>query len=562
MFVRSTFIAVAVLLLTSTLVPAEAALVAFRRGFGGPLNDVSRSIDVDGNGIYLVGTTESFGANPPNVFVTIFNADDTHRCSVLLDLGGDDRGAAVKSYNNRLYVTGQTDFGPTPPNFFAAILDTNCGLQGFRVYDFGGPETVYDLAVEPSAPPNLYVVGSQSGAGAFVIKLNATLHPVWGRMFKVKSGDDEARGVAFSGGRVYVAGNATQSGSDNIFLTIFDANGNHVATRELATAADDVGRAVAVLGGEIYLAGFTDYPGRGLEAVIAKFDSSLALQWVRAYGSTSNEIGNSIDLAGGLIYVTGETTALGSQDVMLVAVAPNGGISHSFLLTGASLSAPDVGYDLRASGSCVLVTGERGGWPMFYVISDIAVNSLSVTVAAPTPSVANVAATAISTLPGTASFSPTIDASAPQDAFYTRFCPDTLVRETTTTQTTTTLTTSTSISTLTTTQTAYNIMTTTMTQVETTTKTSLTTATTTLTSAETSTATTTRTEVTSRTETLTTTRTITREETTTQTLASTSTVLFAEPFTTYILPALIALIAVIVGVTLAFRRRHRRIFQY
>lgn len=561
MLSRNIALALSILLLALMVAPVEASLVAFRRGFGGAASDVAQSIDVDGNGIYVVGTTDSFSVNAPNAYLTIFNSDDTHRCSVSIDLGGDDLGIAVKVHGNRVYMLGQTNFGPAPPNFFIAAFDTNCGLQSFMLYDLGGVEAVYDLAVEPSASPSLYVVGSQTGAGALIVKVNSTLNFIWGRIFKVRDAADEAFGVSLSGGRVYVTGKATPPGSSNIFLTVFDVNGNHVASRELATAADEQGYDIVVQGGEIYLVGSVDYPGRGLESVIAKFNSTLVLQWVKAYGTTSNERGYSVDAAGGLLYLTGETTALGSVDAMLVAVTLAGDISHSFVVVG-NPSAVDRGLGIKASGSCILFTGERAGWPMFYVIGDMSANTLSVTISSLTPSITNAVATAISPPPSTASFSPSIDSSSPQDAFYTRYCPDTLIRETTTTRTTTALTTSTSVETLITTQTAYNIVTTTVstTSFLTTTSTSYTTATSTIT--ETLTYLTTRTEVTSRTDTQTTTKTVTREATTTQTQTSTSTVLFAEPFTTYILPALIALVAILIAASLILSRRRRRFIQY
>ena len=149
------------------------------------------------------------------------------------------------------------------------------------------------------------------------------------------------------------------------------------------------------------------------------------------------------------------------------------------------------------------------------------------------------------------------------DAFYSWFCPDALVVSTTTTSTV--LTTSTLSTTVTSvvgsTTTVYDVRTTTITQTSVTTATSSTTTTLTQTATTTRTDTTTLTHSTTYSTTYSTTTTLlttlTHSTTTTLSTTTTSTQYFAEPVTTYVLPALLAVIAALLGASLVVGRGRR-----
>ena len=61
------------LLMGTQIVAANAAVVTFRQLFGGSNPDFARGIFVDSNHIYVVGETNSFGPNTPNLFLSIFD---------------------------------------------------------------------------------------------------------------------------------------------------------------------------------------------------------------------------------------------------------------------------------------------------------------------------------------------------------------------------------------------------------------------------------------------------------------------------------------------------------
>ncbi len=556
---------VSLLLILTVLPSSPASLETFRRSFGGSSADMARGIAVAPDGtVYLTGWTGSYGSNPPNLYLSIFRPDNTHFCSVAVDLGGAEIGVALRTHGGKLYVVGVTSSGPNPPNIIATRFDTNCNLEILKVMDLGGQETPASIAVEPSSPPNFYVVGSQATMGSVIMKVNSSLDVVWAKVYKVIGGDDRANAVEFSGGKVYVTGVAVSGGDSNVFLSIFNPDGSHAGTRMAATANIEEGNAIAVKGGEIYVTGTAFYPGRSLEALVARFDTSLNLQWAKVVGTdTADEGGSSVAVtANGLVYVAGSSSFLGSNDVLIAALSNTGTYSHAFAVATQG-TAPDEAFSALARGSCVYAAGQNSNWPMYYVALDAEANSLSMTVSTPTPSIASPTWTTSTPTPSTASFAPSLDSTAfpDSDSLYMRFCPDTLLLVTTTTSLATQTTTLALTTTITSTTTAYQIATTTLTSIERVTSVEKSTMTTTMRTTETERSTIYQTETATVSTTTIITTVSTSSVTQVKTETTTTTIPFAEPVSTYVLPALLVLVAGLLAATLMSRRR-RRLIQY
>jgi hypothetical protein len=555
---RLRYAAVGVLSVMLLLPAAWGELTSFKRIYGGAGSESARDIFVDSNGIYMVGVTDSFGASPPNAYLTIFKPDNTHHCSVAVDLGGNEGGIGLVVHAGKVYVLGSTTTGSSPPDFFIAVFDTSCTLQASKQYDLGPGDVATAITVEPAATPSFYVAGYGSGVGgSFIMKLDNNLNPVWAVGFRVRSANDIVSSLVFSGGKLYVVGTSDNSGDANMYLSIFTPAGSHTATRELASSSQELAQSVTVSGSRIYMTGYVNYPGRGLEAVIASLDTSPSFLWAKIYGTApGHELGNGLAVAGGLIYITGYTTVFGSTDVMLTAFTDAGSVSHSFAIAGAG-TGYDEGYAAFGSGSCVFTTGISQTWPMVYAVVEGEVNNFPLTVSSISPTTTSLTPNLPSISPGLTGFTPTIDTLQMSDAFYSKFCPDSIVSTTTSTVTTTTGTTTTATTILTTTSTVYTIATTTITSTQTMTTVIPTTTTTTeverLTQTITQTLSTTRTQTETTTQTLQTTQTLEKTEMFSTTF--TSTVLFAEPFTNYMLPLIIVLVVAIAGAAIIFRRR-------
>jgi hypothetical protein len=561
------------LLIGTQIVVANAAVMTFRQRFGGPSgDDVARGIFVDSNYIYIVGRTRSTGSGAWDLFLAIFKKDDNSLgCIRAVDIGGaDDFGQAVLAYGGNVYVIGYTDytvFPYSPPNILLVKFDTSCAVIDAKVYDIDFGDIPYGLSISPDG--YLYIAGMSSSAAHLLKVKTLDLSIVWARGVRIAGGGDSANSVTISGNKLYVTG---RTFANDLFVAKFDAaSGNLEASKVFPTPQFEEGRDIVVAGDKVYVAGIHQLPTGNQEFLFMKLDTNLNLELAKTFGTPEVEDIFSLSMVGGLAYAVGYSSHFGSQDVVLFAVNPStGDLSHAFVLgDGATIQGA---YDSASTGTCLIYTGDTNGWPLSYRVLDLdEVNAATIGFLPPPP----VSPSSNPVTPTSISFTLTTPPFMPgppipnYDAFYSWFCPDALVVSTTTTSTA--LTTSTLSTTVTsvvgTTTTVYDVRTTTITQTSVTTTTSTSSTTTTLTQ----TATTTRTETTTLTQsttysttystTTTLSTTLTHSTTTTLSTTTTSTQYFAEPVTTYVLPALLAVIAALLGASLVVGRR-RRPFPY
>jgi len=557
------------LLIGTQIVVANAAVMTFRQRFGGPSgDDVARGIFVDSDYIYIVGRTRSTGTGAWDLFLAIFNrADNSLRCIRAVDIGGaNDFGQAVVAYGGNVYVIGYTDYGANPSNVLLVKFDTNCAVIAAKVYDIDFNDIPYGLTISPDGQ-YLYIAGMSLSAAHLLKVKTSDLSIEWARGVRITGGGDSANSVTISGNKLYVTG---RTSANDLFVARFNATGDFDgsnAYKVFRTLEFEEGRDIVVAGGKVYVAGIHQLPTGNQEFLFMKLDpNTLNLELARAFGTSGVEDIFSLSMVGGLAYAVGYSNHFGSFDVVLFAVNPSTGyLSHAFVIgDGATNQAA---YDSASTGTCLIYTGATNGWPLSYRVLDLdEVNDATIGFSTPSVSPSNniVFPTSISFTLTTPFFTPGIPIPN-YDAFYSWFCPDALVVSTTTTSTILTTSTLSTIvtSVVGTTTTVYDVRTTTITQTSVTTTTSTSSTTTTLTQ----TATTTRTETTTLTQsttysttystTTTLSTTLTYSTTTTLSTTTTSTQYFAEPVTTYVLPALLAVIAALLGASLVVGRRRR-----
>jgi hypothetical protein len=544
------------LLIGTQIVVANAAVVTFRQLFGGSNPDFARGIFVDSNYIYIVGETNSFGPNPPNLFLSIFRLDNSHKCSVAVDLGVFERAWRVVAHGGNVYVSGDTNYGGNP-NVLVVKFDTNCNVLGAAVYDIDAtnPDLPFGLSIS-SDGSTLYIAGFSASAAHLLAVRTSDFSVAWAKLFRVTGGGDAANSVTFSGNKLYVTG-LTSTG--HLFVSRFDAaSGNHEASKVFSTPQPVEGRDVVVAGGKVYVAGRYDDPVKQREFLFMRLDTNLNLELAKTFGTNAFDDVTSLSMVGGLAYAVGMSNFFGSPDAALFAVNPStGDLSHAFVL--ARDASVQNAQDSASTGSCLIYTGVSDGWPAFYGVLDATAGTISFTISSPAPTITTPTVTPAFPTPTATGFTPTFNTPAAGDAFYSWFCPDALVVSTTTTSTV--LTTSTLSTTVTSvvgsTTTVYDVRTTTITQTSVTTTTSSTTTTLTQTATTTRTETTTLTQSTTYSTTTTLSTTLTHSTTTTLSTTITSTQYFAEPVTTYVLPALLAVIAALLGASLVVGRRRR-----
>ena len=132
------------------------------------------------------------------------------------------------------------------------------------------------------------------------------------------TGTEYGYGVTYdSSGNVYITGytNSAGAGGNELLIAKYNSSGTIQWQRTLGTGTayrhDDTGRMIAVdSSGNVYVNGTTNFTGGYDSMMIAKYNSSGTLQWQKTFGdSNTQERGHGITVdSSGNVFVCGETT--------------------------------------------------------------------------------------------------------------------------------------------------------------------------------------------------------------------------------------------------------------
>jgi len=317
--------------------------------YGGSVGDEGRSCTCDGNGfVYLVGSTTSSSAiATPSCFqATLASSGATDGFIVKFNTNGVRQwgtyygGGAYEQFftcttdlNNNLYVGGMTQSntsttivtpGAHQTTFTASWTGSSNGLlvkfnsSGVRQWaTFYGNSNDYIYSSATDMSGNLYIVGRTEATGTiiatpgshqpnnigsytdgFLVKFNANGVRQWGTFYGGSVGNDEVRACSTDTlGNVYISG-ITNGGTGTVIAT----SGSHQST---------IG-------------------GGGVDAFIAKFNSSGVRQWGTFYGGSLDDAFYScVNDAMGNIYLLGVTT---STNLNVISTAG----SHQSVFGGGS----------------------------------------------------------------------------------------------------------------------------------------------------------------------------------------------------------------------------------
>jgi hypothetical protein len=160
---------------------------------------------------------------------------------------------------------------------------------------------------------------------AFISKYDASGALLWTKQIGTSS-NDTSNSVSVDGsGNVYISGvtdgglGGASAGGQDAFLVKYDANGTLLWTRQAGTSAFDRSNAVSVDGlGNVYISGITQGSLGGTnagsnDAFISKYDASGTILWTEQLGTSSSDncFGVSVDISGNA-YAVGST--LGSLE--------------------------------------------------------------------------------------------------------------------------------------------------------------------------------------------------------------------------------------------------------
>jgi hypothetical protein len=204
------------------------------------------------------------------------------------------------------------------------------------------------------------VQGMSAGSyDAWLAKYDADGNELWRRQ-RGSTSADFVRDVAADGlGNIYLTGySAGNLGSPPVgiydaFVMKYDAAGNHVWTRQLGTTLEDESWGATTDGlGNVIITGTTNGALSGMnagvsDAFVTMYDAAGNLLWTRQFGAANDDGGNGVWADGfGGVYAAGTTNAMGrtpsAGDALLVKLAPVPEPS-AVLLLGACAAALIVG---------------------------------------------------------------------------------------------------------------------------------------------------------------------------------------------------------------------------
>ncbi|MEO8589877.1 MAG: SBBP repeat-containing protein [Flavobacteriales bacterium] len=232
--------------------------------------------------------------------------------------------------------------------FTALLLTiTNAQQWNWAADAGGGGNTDFCFGIATDSQGNVYWCGSVSGTAEFgcatiapgnnVVGVLAKYDPSgtcqWVRSMGTTFDYSWTYNVAIDAqDRIYVTGsyngNATfgdgvtlnSISGDDIFLARYTVNGNCLWARRAGTSSSDEARGIAVSDdGSVFISGFCgtgtiafdpiSIPSSGRQIVVARYDSTGAVQWAKASTGSGNKSARAIAVSGDRLFVTGQILA-------------------------------------------------------------------------------------------------------------------------------------------------------------------------------------------------------------------------------------------------------------
>ena len=306
----------------------SAGVVQWQRTLSGSSVDEAFAIAVDSSGnAYIGGSSYSYsGSSGRDFAVAKYNTSGVIQWQRVLVTSGsesDCKSVAVDSSGN-LYAIG---YPMISAKCIIAKYNTSGVLQWQRTLDGTGNDYGFGIAVDGSS--NVYISGiTSSGSGGtdfLIAKYNSSGTIQWQRSLGGTNYEYGRRAAVDSSGNIYVCGKwRTSGGDDNALIAKYNTSGALQWQRSLQeSAGNDQFNGIAVdSSGRAYVIGYTySYTAGSNDILIARYTTSGALNWQRILGGTGNdfcdEAGIAVDSSGS-IYFIGETTSSGPGTVNII----------------------------------------------------------------------------------------------------------------------------------------------------------------------------------------------------------------------------------------------------
>jgi uncharacterized delta-60 repeat protein len=293
----------------------------------------------------------------------------------LSTLGGSGseraRSVAIDS-DGKSYSFGETNSaGSGSTDFLIAERDTEGAVQWQRLLGGASIEQGHSVAIDSS--DNVYLAGDtySQGAGSNDVSLskyNSAGTIQWQRILG-GTGDEQGNSAALdSADNVYVVGQtrSTGAGDFDVLIAKYNSSGAIQWQRVLGGAGTEVGTGVALDSSDNVLVIGINYSigAGGQDFLIAKYNSSGTIQWQRVLGGSGNEQGYAITSdSSDNVYVLGfsSSTGAGGDDLLIAKYNSAGTIQWQNVLGGTgNEKGYSVAIDLSDNLYVVGDTGSEG----------------------------------------------------------------------------------------------------------------------------------------------------------------------------------------------------------
>jgi uncharacterized delta-60 repeat protein len=317
-------------------------------------DDAGNSVALDSSGnIYVCGYTSQGGSYG---FSTLkLNNLGVIQWQRKLGSSGTNNfgsGVAIDTSGN-VYACGSSRFNGFTDQFMLIKYDASGSLQWQRAISTSSASDAYNLAVDGSG--DVYVCGTarnnSSDSNLIVAKYNSsgTFQSSVQLGRPQNNTFERGRGIAIdSSGVVYVAGDSGASTPrTRFYVSKLNAGFTESAWQQEIISGDSANSngfdVVVNSSGDVYATGQLDVGSS--QIYVCKFNSAGTIQWQRTLGSTSDNGGGrgiALDSASGDIYVCGYNNTAGTYDLIIARYNSSGALQWQRRLGGS-------GFDLAAS---------------------------------------------------------------------------------------------------------------------------------------------------------------------------------------------------------------------
>ena len=243
----------------------------------------------------------------------------------------------------------------------AAAGGASGGVQAeFWINVRGGAGSDYGYGVAADSLDNIIVTGRDASSGAqgddcLIAKYNSSGALQWGRTLG-GTGADYGQGVAIDSlDNIIIAGYTASdgAGSSDFLIAKYNSSGALQWDRTLGGTGNDIGQDVAIDSSDnIIVIGYITSDGAGgYDCLIAKYNSSGVLQWDRTLGGTGTDVGQDVAIdSSDNIVIAGYTASdgAGGNDVFIAKYNSSGVLQWDRTLGG---TGSDVGQSVAIDSS-------------------------------------------------------------------------------------------------------------------------------------------------------------------------------------------------------------------